>query len=147
MIPDPLPQPADEELPVKNVRGAVVAWIAIDLVLVCVFAALGRTFHGEDPWGFLDTAWPFLAAASVGWVGIALARRPGISPLGGLILWAVTVVGGLTMRSVSGGGVQWSFAVVTALVLLVFLLGWRLIAWVILRGRSRPAGPGADPRS
>ncbi|MDO5619634.1 DUF3054 domain-containing protein [Kocuria sp.] len=136
MIPEPLPQATGEKLPVKNVRGAVVLWVLIDVLLICVFAAVGRAAHGESALGFLDTAWPFLAAAAVGWVGIAMAGRPGISIQGGLLLWLVTVVGGMTMRTVSGESVEPSFIVVAASVLLIFLVGWRAIAWLILRRRA-----------
>lgn len=137
MIPEPLPQATGEKLPVKNVRGAVVLWIALDLLLICVFAAVGRASHGQDPVAFFNTAWPFLAAAAVGWVGVAIAGRPGVAVQSGLLIWIVTVIGGMTMRTVSGGGVEASFVLVAATVLLIFLVGWRGIARLILRGRRR----------
>lgn len=136
MIPEPTPLATGEELPVKNVRASVVAWILIDVVLVCVFAAVGRASHGENPLGFLDTAWPFLAATAVGWFLIAVAGRPGVSILSGLMLWLVTVAGGMTLRAVTGDGVAMSFVFVAATVLLVFLVGWRVIAWLVLRRRE-----------
>ncbi|NKE08969.1 MULTISPECIES: DUF3054 domain-containing protein [Kocuria] len=135
MIPEPLPPAAGVKLPVKNVRGAVVLWVVIDVLLICVFATVGRAAHGENPLGFPDTAWPFLAAAAVGWVGIAMAGRPGISIQGGLLLWIVTVVGGMALRTVSGQGVEPSFILVASTVLLVFLVGWRAIAGTVLRRR------------
>lgn len=139
MIPEPLPPATGEKLPVKNVRGAVVLWVLIDVAMICVFAAVGRAAHGENPVGFPDTAWPFLAAAAVGWVGIAMAGRPGVSVQGGLLLWIVTVVGGMALRTVSGQGAEPSFILVAATVLLVFLVGWRAIAWTILRRRRTRA--------
>lgn len=135
MIPEPLPQATGEKLPVENVRGAVVVWILVDVALICVFAAIGRAAHGGNPLGFPDTAWPFLAAAAVGWLGIAMAGRPGVSVQAGLLLWIVTVVGGMTMRTVVGDGADPAFILVASVVLLVFLVGWRVIAGSILRRR------------
>jgi hypothetical protein len=40
-------------------------------------------------------------------------------------VWLVTVVLGLVLRVVTGGGFAWSFGVVTLIVLGVFLVGWR----------------------
>ena len=58
---------------------------------------------------------------------------------GGLLLWIVTVVGGMALRTVSGQGAEPSFILVAATVLLVFLVGWRAIAWTILRRRRTRA--------
>jgi hypothetical protein len=60
----------------------------------------------------------------------------------GLGVWAVTVVGGMLLRLASGQGIAPAFIIVAATVLLVFLVGWRLIAaWVRRRRKARPASP------
>ena len=103
-------------------RGA----LALDLVCVLVFAAVGRASHAEGVTlaGLAVTAWPFLAGALVGTAAAARRRRPG-SLGSGLLVWLGTVLLGLLLRALTGAGVAASFVVVTAVVLAAFLLGWR----------------------
>jgi hypothetical protein len=49
-------------------------------------------------------------------------------------VWLVTVVLGLVLRVVTGGGFAWSFALVTLLVLGTFLVGWRCAVEVLRFG-------------
>ncbi|MEE2815013.1 MAG: DUF3054 domain-containing protein [Actinomycetota bacterium] len=113
--------------------------IIVDAVFVLVFAAIGRASHNENPLGFLLTAWPFLVALVVGHAFAALVparpRRPW--SLGwGLIVWVVTVAGGMLLRLATGDSAETPFIVVAALVLAAMLLGWRLIALLARRYRA-----------
>lgn len=113
--------------------------IIVDAVFVLVFAAIGRASHDENPLGFLLTAWPFLVALVVGHAFAALVparpRRPW--SLGwGLIVWLVTVAGGMLLRLATGDSAETPFIVVAALVLAAMLLGWRLIALLARRYRA-----------
>ncbi|WP_051191917.1 DUF3054 domain-containing protein [Microbacterium luticocti] len=110
-----------------------------DLLLVVVFAVIGRASHGEplDPGGIALTAWPFLAALVVGWA-VSLAWRAPIRPVRtGLPVWAVTVAGGMLLRALTGQGTAVPFIVVASVFLLVTLVGWRLIATAVTRRRAR----------
>lgn len=112
----------------------------VDLVWVLVFAAIGRTSHGEDvgPVGLATTAWPFAAGWLVGWVLVLAARAVRTRPLGttaGVLVWVPTVLVGMLLRAVSGTGVQTSFVVVASVVLGLFLLGWRGVATLVRRSR------------
>lgn len=109
-----------------------------DVVLVAVFAAIGRASHREDVLtGLWTTAWPFLLALALGWL-IALAWRAPTAPVRtGLPVWAVTVAGGMILRGASGQGVQVAFVVVAAIVLAVFLVGWRLVRRLVRRARAK----------
>lgn len=110
-----------------------------DVVLVVVFAVIGRASHGEDlsPGGIATTSWPFLAALVAGWL-VTLAWRAPFAPLRtGVGIWVVTVAGGMLLRAVSGQGVQVAFVIVAAIVLALFLIGWRAIAALVRRGRGR----------
>jgi hypothetical protein len=117
--------------------------IIVDAVLVLVFAVIGRVSHDEDALGFLPTAWPFLIALVVGHVLAALVparpRRPW-SVGWGLIVWVVTVGGGMLLRIATGDTAETPFFIVASLVLAALLLGWRLIALLVRRYRA----PAAD---
>nr|WP_203582144.1 DUF3054 domain-containing protein [Microbacterium hibisci] len=112
--------------------------LALDIVLVVAFAAIGRASHDSDVWtGLWQTAWPFLVALGVGWL-VTFAWRAPTAPLrSGLGIWAVTVTGGMLLRALSGQGTAVAFVVVAAATLLVALVGWRLIAAGVHRARRR----------
>ncbi|WP_431074164.1 DUF3054 domain-containing protein [Microbacterium phyllosphaerae] len=120
--------------------------LVLDAVLVLVFAVIGRASHDEDPGGFLLTAWPFIVALLVGHLVAALLpgrpRRPW-SLTWGVVVWAVTVVGGMLLRVVSGDTAQVAFIIVATLVLGVFLVGWRTVA-ALLRRRAAHARNAGD---
>lgn len=113
--------------------------IIVDAVFVLVFAVIGRVSHDEDPLGFLLTAWPFLIALVVGHALAALVparpRRPW-SVGWGLIVWVVTVGGGMLLRIATGDTAETPFIIVASLVLAALLLGWRLIALLVRRYRA-----------
>jgi hypothetical protein len=114
--------------------------VAIDLLMVLVFAAVGRASHGETDGilGVLQTAWPYLAAAVIG----SLLARSWRNPYGwrtATIVWLTTVVLGMLLRLLSGVGAAWPFWIVAFITLGILLLGWRLLARAILRARSRTA--------
>ena len=116
---------------------------AIDVVLVTVFVLIGRASHNEGPLGTLSTLWPFLAGLALGWVVTRAWRDPVSIAWIGVGVWASTVVVGMLLRILSGQGVQVSFVVVAAIVLGVFLLGWRWIAMLVLRRKAREHTPVA----
>lgn len=116
--------------------------LAIDAVLVVAFAALGRASHdsgvlGEGGMGLVTTAWPFLAALAIGWLANVAWRAPLAPWRTGLPVGAVTVVGGMLLRALSGQGTAAPFIVVATLTLLVLLVGWRLVAALVARARRR----------
>jgi hypothetical protein len=99
-----------------------------DGAAILLFAAVGRLSHAEGvtPTGVLEVAWPFLAGGAVGALAGRTWRRPE-SLRSGATTWAGTLVIGMLLRAVTGGGVQVSFVIVAATVLAVLLLGWRLL--------------------
>lgn len=117
--------------------------VALDAVLVVVFAAIGRASHGESVLdGLWVTAWPFLAALAIGWIVSLAWRRPAAVVRTGIPVWIVTVAVGMLLRAVGGQGVAVAFVVVATIVLGLFLLGWRLLARLTVRLRARH--PGAE---
>lgn len=111
-------------------------WLALDLALTGVFAALGRWSHHEalTIGGWWHTAWPFLAGVAAGWV-VALAARRTPAALGtGLIVWPAAVLGGMLLRRVSDQGTAPAFVVVATLALGLMLLLPRTV--VFARSRA-----------
>ena len=111
--------------------------LAVDVLLVAVFVLIGRRTHDGDSVlaGFLVTLWPFAAALLLGWLLARAWRTPDRLIPSGLIVWVVTVAGGMALRVLSGQGVQLSFVVVRTIVLGVFLLGRRALTRLIGRRR------------
>ena len=120
--------------------------LAADLVAVLVFTAIGRASHAEgiSLSGLAQTAWPFLVGCLAG-SGVSALRRQPRSLASGLLVWFGTVLLGLLLRAATGGGVVLSFVVVTAVVLAVFLLGWRAVLLLVGRNRTRDEAVEAEP--
>lgn len=117
--------------------------LVIDLVLVVVFAAIGRATHDGDVLGpagsgLATTAWPFVVALLVGWLVTRAWRRPAAIAKTGLPVWAITVALGMVLRALSGQGVAVAFVVVATITLAVMLLGWRGIARIAVATGVRP---------
>ncbi|MBS1673662.1 MAG: DUF3054 domain-containing protein [Actinobacteria bacterium] len=113
--------------------------LGIDVVLVVVFAAIGRASHEHtlDAGGVLETAWPFVAGLLVGWLVLRAWRAPAAPLRTGALLVVITVVLGMILRVVTGGTTAIAFIIVATVTLLVFLIGWRGIAALIARRRTR----------
>nr|WP_208388357.1 DUF3054 domain-containing protein [Microbacterium halimionae] len=114
--------------------------MALDVVLVVLFALIGRASHdegvfGANGWGLATTAWPFLVGLAVGWLITVAWRRPTAPVRTGLGLWMTTVVVGMLLRAVSGQGTALAFIVVATITLLVFLVGLRALASAFSRRR------------
>ena len=109
--------------------------VLVDLVAIVVFALVGRSSHAESLalLGLATTAWPFLAGWLVGALVARIWRRP-IDLVTGALVWLGTLVIGMLLRVATGAGVQLSFVIVAAIVLAVFLIGWRA-AYTLIRSR------------
>jgi peptidoglycan/LPS O-acetylase OafA/YrhL len=127
MTPETLPQPLSEHR--KAGPGTVVGAAAADALLIMVFAAIGRDAHqrGDIILGVLQTAWPFLAGAALGWLSLRVWRRPLTVRPSGLAVWIGAVAGGMILRAVTGQTVVIAFIVVALLSLGLLLVGYRLI--------------------
>ena len=114
------------------------AWLAVDVVGVLVFCAVGRRSHDEglNVTGIAVTAWPFLTGTVVGWLVSRGWRRPTAVAPTGVVVWLCTVVIGMLLRKVTSAGVAASFVVVATTVTALLLLGWRVAAGLTLRRRT-----------
>lgn len=114
------------------------AWLAVDVIGVLVFCAVGRRSHdqGLNVTGIAVTAWPFLTGTVVGWLISRGWRRPTAVAPTGVTVWLSTVVIGMLLRKATSAGVAASFVVVATTVTALLLLGWRVAAGLALRRRS-----------
>jgi peptidoglycan/LPS O-acetylase OafA/YrhL len=110
--------------------------MAIDAVCVLVFCTVGRRSHAEGVTigGVAQTAWPFLTGATVGWLLSRGWRRPAALVPTGVTVWLCTVAVGMLLRKASTQGVVVSFVIVASVVTALLLLGWRA-GWRILARR------------
>lgn len=116
--------------------------LGLDLLVVLVFAALGRASHdlGLGVLGVLATAWPFVVGTAAGWLCL-LRVPPGVRRwwMDGAVVALCALLLGMVLRWLTGGGTATPFVLVAAGVLLGGLLGWRAVQAVVLRSRSRAA--------
>lgn len=116
--------------------------LALDVVLVIVFCAIGRRSHDEANalTGLATTAWPFLTGLAVGWLATVALYRDKFDAFlivpTGIVVWLSTLVVGMLLRVVSGQGTAFSFVLVAGTVLAVFLLGWRAVAKILTKSRA-----------
>ncbi len=116
--------------------------LALDVVLVIVFCAIGRRSHDEANalTGLATTAWPFLSGLAVGWLATVALYRDKFDAFlivpTGIVVWLSTLVVGMLLRVVSGQGTVFSFIIVAGTVLAVFLLGWRAVAKIVTKARA-----------
>lgn len=108
-----------------------VVWSAVaDVLFVVLFVALGRKSHDEGGnvvVGTLKVAAPFLIALAVGWLAARAWNSP-TAPSTGIVIWVVTVAGGMVLRHfVFDRGTALPFIIVASVFTLLFLVGWRFL--------------------
>ncbi|MGO2052339.1 DUF3054 domain-containing protein [Arthrobacter sp. MYb229] len=108
-------------------------WAGIDLVLIVLFALLGRREHEHalSISGILMTALPFLIAYLI----MTLISRPWVTinrlwPTG-VLVWLGTVALGLALRVAMNSTAALPFIIVTVLALGLFLMGRRLVCKLV----------------
>lgn len=111
--------------------------LVLDVVVVVVFAALGRRTHEEGGAlaGVADTAWPFLVGLLVGHVVV----RGSVTLRAGVVVWVATVAVGMVLRQLTGDGTALAFVLVATAFLGAAMLGGRL---ALRRVSSLRPGPG-----
>ena len=110
----------------------------LDLASVVLFVALGRRSHQEvgSIRGTIEVAAPFLISLTAGWACVQAWRRPADLRIG-IVVWAVTFGLGMILRNMLfDRGTAGSFVIVAGMFLALFLIGWRLVAAVVLRRRA-----------
>ncbi|MDR7381970.1 DUF3054 domain-containing protein [Promicromonospora iranensis] len=125
----------------STARTPVWPAVAADAVCVLVFAVTGIASHDESMMTALGrVVWPFALAAALGWAVTRAWHDPARIWPTGVLIWFVTVAGGLALRGVSGQGLAWTFALVTTLFLAITMLGWRALVAALRRGQAARSG-------
>ncbi|MBZ5735402.1 DUF3054 domain-containing protein [Nocardioides sp. TRM66260-LWL] len=116
-------------------------WLPVDVALVLLFAAIGRSSHEEGLTllGTLETAGPFLVGVALAWAVLSARSWAGGGLVAGLLVWPTTVIVGMGVRRLVGEGTATSFVVVATIVLAVLLVGSRLVAHLVRRRTGRAA--------
>lgn len=118
-----------------NARSVVPA-VALDVILVLIFATMGRNSHelGMTFIGVLATAWPFLVGLAVMWAVLRAWRNP-VDPIRtGVPLWVGTVILGMLLRIlVTDAQFVLPFFLVAAGTIGLMLVGWRALSALIRR--------------
>jgi len=118
-----------EHAPITSKQVATAA--ALDVVSIIVFVALGLKSHHEDG-SFLrqlsKVAAPFLIALAIGWLAARAWKTPKAVATG-VVIWIVTVAGGMLLRHFAfDDGTALPFIIVASAFTLLFLVGWRFVA-------------------
>ena len=94
-------------------------WLLLDLLLVGVFAVIGRFSHygSLTLGGWWTTAWPFLVGTLLAWAALRAAGRAPAAITSGVVVWLGALVAGMLLRQASGQGTATAFVVVATLVL------------------------------
>ena len=113
-----------------NERRSVGLAAVIDVVAIIAFVIIGRRNHHEGSAlsGVVKVAAPFLIALALGWMAVRAWKSP-MAVGTGVIIWLVTVVGGLALRKMAfDRGAAMPFIIVAGLFNLATLVGWRIVA-------------------
>ena len=136
------PGPGEVQVPGAAAPGWSTLWAALaDAGCVLLFVVIGRANHdkGETLAGVASTAWPFLAGLALGWFAARAWRRPRAVVPAGLLAWIGTVAFGNLLRVWGGQGTAFAFILVALAFLGLFLLGWRLVARLLIEHLRRKA--------
>lgn len=122
--------------------------LVLDALCVLVFVIVGLSQHGlaMNPAAVGWVAWPFLAALLLGHLATRSWQGPFRVWHQGVLIWAITVVGGMAVRSLLGMGTELSFVAVASIFLGLTLLGWRAIASFVTRRKQRDVISEAELR-
>lgn len=127
-------------------RPALATTILIDAAAVVVFCVLGGLSHSlgrpDAVMRIVVSIWPFLAALIVVHALALALRVPAERIVPGVGVWLVTVAGGMALRALTGQGTAWPFVIVTAVVLAVLLIGWRVANALVQRRRGAGRAQG-----
>ena len=87
---------------------------------------------------------PYALGTLLGHLAVRSWRHPFRLWPHGVLIWAITIVAAMAVRTLFGAGTEVSFVIVSAVFTGVLMLGWRAAALWATRAERRPAAP-VDP--
>lgn len=110
------------------------AWLILDVCGVLAFVAIGRHTHhdGDSVAGLWHTSWPFLVGLAAGLLASRAWRQPLAIAAAGLGAWLGAAGAGMIIRVLAGQGTAFAFILVAFTFLALFLLGWRVVARILV---------------
>ena len=117
--------------------------LGADALLVIVFSVLGTLSHNGALTivNLARVAWPFLAGLVLAHLVLRAWRvEPWRLWPHGVFIVAITVVTAMLLRTLTGAGTALPFVLVSFAVNVLFLLGWRTIAGIIVRRKKASVG-------
>ena len=117
--------------------------LGADALLVIVFSVLGTLSHNGALTivNLARVAWPFLAGLVLAHLVLRAWRvEPWRFWPHGVFIVAITVVTAMLLRTLTGAGTALPFVLVSFAVNALFLLGWRIIAGIIVRRKKASVG-------
>ncbi len=108
--------------------------LILDVACVLAFVTLGRHSHhrGDSLAGIWTTSWPFLVGLAAGLLAVRGWRQPSALAPAGLGAWLGAAGLGMIVRVLAGQGTAVAFIFVTLAFLALFILGWRIVARIVL---------------
>lgn len=122
---------------------AALVPLAIDLVCIVVFVALGKENHGVHRgvgW-FFNVWWPLATGLVVGGLVTRLYAAPDRWPLRLVGTVAIAVIIGGPLRTLTGRGMYSVFTLVAFGMLTLLMFAWRLLRVAYHQVRANPSSP------
>jgi len=126
-------------------RSVAFACLALDALALALFS-LSLRERPEGAEGFLASAWPYLAGLLLAWLVARAWRAPRALAWTGIRVWIITAAVALVLRSIVYEPVESGYAILSAVAVGVFLLGWRGIAFVLVALFGRAREPVVDAK-
>ncbi|MCW1804396.1 DUF3054 domain-containing protein [Brachybacterium squillarum] len=123
--------------------GALVA----DLLVILLFVAIGLFQHdlSLSMENIAQVGWPYALGTLLGHLVLRAWRHPFRLWPHGVLIWAITIVTAMAVRTLFGAGTEVSFVIVSAVFTGVLMLGWRAVALWATRAERRPAPAEPEP--
>ncbi len=101
----------------------------LDIAALVIFALLARAAHPPFTLlGLIEAFWPWAVGALIGWVIVSFLK-PRNQYLEGAVVWPSAIILGIVFwRLANDRFPHYSMVIVTVIVSLILMFGWRVIA-------------------
>ena len=108
-----------------------------DIIALIFFAVFARAAHPPFTFlGMLDAFWPWAVGALIGWVIVSFVHPRNLYSEGAIVWPSAIILGILFWRLANGRFPHYSMIIVTIIVSLLLMFGWRV---VVMRRNAKAA--------